>query len=167
MPKDDREIRIRRLREAKLEAERERDEYRQELSVSRKECRLGSIKLKSISGRLRLATQAIHGKASKVRKNAFLIATKSIRQRKRIKELEKRIDELTSDRDRLQETIDTLKTAEGLHKCPKCGHKRPFDCFPLEPRFVIGRDLRRCRICTSRRVTEIHAKKVHHHGGAS
>lgn len=161
MLKDDSEKRLVRLREAKLEAERERDECRQQSKALRDEFRLCSVRLKSISGRLRLARQAIYGKASKIRKNAFLIATKSIRLKNRIKELESRIDELTSDRDRLQKTIDTLKTAEGLHKCGTCGHKRPFDCFPLEPRFVIGRDLKRCRVCTSNRVIKINAKKYH------
>lgn len=161
MSKDDTEKRMQRLREAKLEAERERDLCLEQLAASHKESRIKSIRLKSIRGRLRLARQALLGKHNKVRNNAFHIATKSIRLAKRNSELNSRVDELINDCTRLQKTIDTFKAAEGIHTCPKCGKDRPVDCFPLEPRFVVGRDFARCRICTSQRVREIHAKKHH------
>lgn len=160
MSKDDTEKRMQRLREAKLEAERERDLCLEQLASSQKENSIKSIKIKSIHGRLRLARQALHGKPNKIRNNAFRIATRSIRLKKRNKELDERIDELTNDCKRLQKTIDTFKAAEGIHTCPKCGQDRPIDSFPLEPRFVVGRDFARCRVCTAQRVTDIRAKKL-------
>lgn len=161
MSKDDTEKRMQRLREAKLEAERERDLCLEQLKSSHVERLAGTIKLKSVRYRLRLARMALHAKRDTVRKKAYFLATRTIRLKKRYGETIARIKQLTKDNDQLQDAIDRLKMAAGPHKCPQCKQLREFDNFPKEPRFVLGRDLSKCKSCDSKRVRQLQVKRLH------
>lgn len=161
MLKDDCHKRLRRAREAKLLAERERDDCLMQMDEYRAEILSGSVKLKSIRYRLRLARMALHAKRDTVRKRAFFLANHTIRLKRRNRELMARLDELTADNDRIQDTVDQFRMAQGLQKCPVCKQKRSFDSFPKEPRFTLGRNLSQCKSCDSKRVRELQTKRLH------
>lgn len=88
------------------------------------------------------------------------LATALAQEKRRNLKLRIKIERLITDCERAQDTIDILRGATGPHKCPVCKAKRPFIEFPKEPRFVVGRDLRQCKYCHSKRIRMIQDKNL-------
>ena len=78
-----------------------------------------------------------------VHKELYQSRQQNNRLRLRMKELVARMKQVNSDYNRMQNTVDKLRTE---YKCVKCGEVRHYKAFAKDPSKITGRE-QRCNLC--------------------